>query len=437
MSGHLSMRPTWTSPGRVDGPAWPCTGRGLPGRRVTATPVRSYRTISPLPVRDSRAAAPSAVCFCGTFPRVSPGGRYPPPRPMVSGLSSRGFLSPRGRSARRAMVALPGSNNLARTLPAAVVTGAGSGLGRAIARELAGRGFSVRPPTSIPRRPPRPRRRSARAPTRRRSTSATRTPAGRWPRRSWRAAARSTSGSTTPACSSPATSWSRTRRPGRRCSTSTRSGTMNGTVAALERMIAAGRGHVINVDLAGGDRRGARRGRLLGEQARGDGLHARHPLRPAARRASRESSSAPSARTGSGRRCSRTSSTIRDAAGSFSGKLLTAERGRRRGRQADRASAADPDPAPLARPAAAPLRPLPPPRPATTAAGDGRRAAAPAPLQKADRVRHVGPGKPALVRSCERRRRPCRGSWRRWSGSAPSSRSRAAAGCGRPRGRSA
>src|ERR1700709_98918 len=90
------MRPTWTSPSRVDGPAWPCTGRGLPGRRVTATPVRSYRTISPLPVRDSRVAAPSAVYFCGTFPRVSPGGRYPPPCPVVSGLSSRGFLSPRG-----------------------------------------------------------------------------------------------------------------------------------------------------------------------------------------------------------------------------------------------------------------------------------------------------------------------------------------------------
>ena len=112
MSGHLSrraeattgrrdaLRPTWTSPSRVDGPAWPCTGRGLPGRRVTTTPVRSYRTFSPLPVRDSRVAAPSAVCFCGTFPRLSPGGRYPPPCPLVSGLSSRGCLSPRVRSAR-------------------------------------------------------------------------------------------------------------------------------------------------------------------------------------------------------------------------------------------------------------------------------------------------------------------------------------------------
>ena len=88
-AAEAALRPTWTSPSRVIGPAWPCTGRGLPGRRVTATPVRSYRTISPLPVRDSRVAAPSAVYFCGTFPRVSPGGRNPPPCPVVSGLSSR------------------------------------------------------------------------------------------------------------------------------------------------------------------------------------------------------------------------------------------------------------------------------------------------------------------------------------------------------------
>jgi hypothetical protein len=46
----MHLRPTWTYPDRVIGPAWPSTGRGLPGRRVTATPVRSYRTISPLPV---------------------------------------------------------------------------------------------------------------------------------------------------------------------------------------------------------------------------------------------------------------------------------------------------------------------------------------------------------------------------------------------------
>jgi len=28
--------------------------------------------------------------LCGTFPRVTPGGRYPPPRPAESGLSSAG-----------------------------------------------------------------------------------------------------------------------------------------------------------------------------------------------------------------------------------------------------------------------------------------------------------------------------------------------------------
>src|SRR5262245_46211061 len=81
-NGAFALRPTWISPGRVDDPAWPCTGRGLPGRHVTVTPVRSYRTISPLPVRRLTCwRTPSAVCFCGTVPRVSPGGRYPPPSP--------------------------------------------------------------------------------------------------------------------------------------------------------------------------------------------------------------------------------------------------------------------------------------------------------------------------------------------------------------------
>jgi hypothetical protein len=175
VSGHLSMRPTWTSPGRVDGPAWPCTGRGLPGRRVTAAPVRSYRTISPLPVRDARADAPSAVCFCGTFPRVSPGGRYPPPCPSVSGLSSRGFLSPRGRSARSADGSpwLQGRNPERKGVPLVaiasntltgdadgLVTGAGSGLGRA--------SQSARPrwsSTCATRTPAGPRRRSAGSPS--------------------------------------------------------------------------------------------------------------------------------------------------------------------------------------------------------------------------------------------------------------------------------
>ena len=42
-----------------------------------------------------------SVALSRGFPRV---GANPPPRPVVSGLSSRGFLSPRGRSARHSMV---------------------------------------------------------------------------------------------------------------------------------------------------------------------------------------------------------------------------------------------------------------------------------------------------------------------------------------------
>ncbi len=48
--------------------------------------VVSYTAVSPLPAgsrsHDRRFA------FCGTFPRVTPGGRYPPPCPVESGLSS-------------------------------------------------------------------------------------------------------------------------------------------------------------------------------------------------------------------------------------------------------------------------------------------------------------------------------------------------------------
>ena len=46
-------------------------------RHVTAAPVRSYRTLSPLPVRDSRVAAPSAVCSLWHFPAGFPGWALP------------------------------------------------------------------------------------------------------------------------------------------------------------------------------------------------------------------------------------------------------------------------------------------------------------------------------------------------------------------------
>jgi hypothetical protein len=113
-SGPLSaLRPTWSSAGSVVAPAWPCTGWGLPGRRVAATPVRSYRTISPLPAPGYKlpCAAGLAGCFgprearhlggvfLWHFPAGFPGSVPRPPCPAVSGLSSRGRLSlrpPRG-----------------------------------------------------------------------------------------------------------------------------------------------------------------------------------------------------------------------------------------------------------------------------------------------------------------------------------------------------
>ena len=59
-----------------------------PRRRCALTaPFHPYRP------RRSRATAQLRRCrFCGTFPRVSPGRRYRPPCPAVSGLSSKAYL---------------------------------------------------------------------------------------------------------------------------------------------------------------------------------------------------------------------------------------------------------------------------------------------------------------------------------------------------------
>ena len=57
-------------------------------------------------------------------------------------------------------------------------------------------------------------------------------------------------------------------------------GTYNGTLAAIEKMRAAGGGHVINVVCSPGSRPHRDR-RLRGEQARGDGIQHRHLGRPA------------------------------------------------------------------------------------------------------------------------------------------------------------
>src|SRR5581483_5588866 len=62
-----------------------CFRWGLPEPASPRSSVSSYLTISPLPGRRTG----EAVCFCGTFLRVAPTGRYPAPCPVKPGLSSR------------------------------------------------------------------------------------------------------------------------------------------------------------------------------------------------------------------------------------------------------------------------------------------------------------------------------------------------------------
>jgi len=75
-----------------------CFRWGLPEAASPQHSVSSYLTISPL-----RAPLGAAVCFCGTFLRVAPTGRYPAPCPMKPGLSSL----PRGKRGRPAYSAPP------------------------------------------------------------------------------------------------------------------------------------------------------------------------------------------------------------------------------------------------------------------------------------------------------------------------------------------
>jgi len=72
--------------------------------------VSSYLAVSPLPRPERRALRPRRFIFCGTVPirAANPdGGRYPPPRPMESGLSS--VARPSARAA--GPVSRPGSES--------------------------------------------------------------------------------------------------------------------------------------------------------------------------------------------------------------------------------------------------------------------------------------------------------------------------------------
>jgi hypothetical protein len=62
--------------------------------RSPGTLVVSYTTVSPLPPGPK---VRRRSFLCGTVPRVTPGGCYPPPCPVESGLSSAGPKARRGR----------------------------------------------------------------------------------------------------------------------------------------------------------------------------------------------------------------------------------------------------------------------------------------------------------------------------------------------------
>src|SRR3954447_11603262 len=99
MSSHPSERPTWTSAGSLRAvllglaPGGVCLAAASPRRRCALTAPFHPCLAAP------RGRDRGRCLFCGTFPRVSPGRRYRPPRPVVSGLSSKAPRRLRGCSA--------------------------------------------------------------------------------------------------------------------------------------------------------------------------------------------------------------------------------------------------------------------------------------------------------------------------------------------------
>ena len=82
------VRPTWCSAGHLDAPAWPCSGRGSPGRRrhrrrrcALTAPFHPYRWTG------GPTGGLLSVALCR---RVATPGGYPASCPVESGLSSTG-----------------------------------------------------------------------------------------------------------------------------------------------------------------------------------------------------------------------------------------------------------------------------------------------------------------------------------------------------------
>ena len=86
-------------------PIWSCFGWGLPCRSryretrcALTTPFHPYRCV-PTVILDKDIDRRFA--FCGTFPRVTPAGRYPASYPIKPGLSSRSKWNQRPSSLLR------------------------------------------------------------------------------------------------------------------------------------------------------------------------------------------------------------------------------------------------------------------------------------------------------------------------------------------------
>ena len=109
MSSHPSERPTWTSAGSLQAVL---SGLASGGVCPAAASPRRWCALTapfhPCPPAVHVGRPVSAVCFCGTFPRVSP-GRLRPPCPVMSRLSSKTSLGLRGCLTR--------AFNLARPVP--------------------------------------------------------------------------------------------------------------------------------------------------------------------------------------------------------------------------------------------------------------------------------------------------------------------------------
>src|SRR5271165_5228860 len=90
LSSHLSERPTWTSAGSLQTVLFGLASGGV--YPAAASPRRWCALTAPFhpyPSRRSRGAARRAVSFLWHFPAGFPGSVPRPPRPVMSGLSSK------------------------------------------------------------------------------------------------------------------------------------------------------------------------------------------------------------------------------------------------------------------------------------------------------------------------------------------------------------